>query len=113
MHEPVDSEIQEALLVTLAGHFPEGFPSYRLDDIVIQTNSLDICRGLFIDIPRELWGEIGPRISCIRYLDKHKSFLVITVRHGLKSYQALRNIRKYRLASPHQLYPLLVVLMYT
>ncbi len=94
MHQPVNSDIQEALLVTLARYIPVEVTRNRLDDIVIQTNSLDICRGLLIDIPRELWGEIGPRISCIRFLDKCKSLLVITVPLGLKSYQTLWNIRK-------------------
>ncbi|KAK0435427.1 hypothetical protein EV421DRAFT_1907108 [Armillaria borealis] len=80
----------DALFITLNQHFPEIKPEYK-DSYAIQTNDLDICGGIYVDIPRELWGNMGAQISRIRIMDKRESFFVVVLL-GLKFYQILMNI---------------------
>ncbi|KAK0216437.1 hypothetical protein EDD85DRAFT_1029795 [Armillaria nabsnona] len=60
----------DALFVTLNQYFPEIKLEYK-DNYAIQTDDLDICGGIYVDIPRELWGNMGAQISRIRIMEKH------------------------------------------
>ncbi|KAK0470989.1 hypothetical protein IW261DRAFT_1572508 [Armillaria novae-zelandiae] len=48
----------DALFVILHEQFPEITLEYK-HKYAIQTNDLDICGGVYVDIPKELWGKIG------------------------------------------------------
>jgi len=38
--------------------------------MVIQTNELDICAGRYVDIPHELWSDVGLWIHNIRAISR-------------------------------------------
>ncbi|KAK0488267.1 hypothetical protein EDD18DRAFT_593349 [Armillaria luteobubalina] len=46
------------------------FPTLSRDAMIIQTNNLDICKKEYVDIPGELWGDIGPRIRSIKIVTR-------------------------------------------
>ncbi|PBK61360.1 hypothetical protein ARMSODRAFT_964949 [Armillaria solidipes] len=60
----------DALFITLNQHFPDILLDYK-DNYAIQTDDLDICGGIYVDIPRELWRKMGAQISHIRIMEKH------------------------------------------
>ncbi|KAK0454163.1 uncharacterized protein EV420DRAFT_1765759 [Desarmillaria tabescens] len=62
----------DSLITTLYRHFGNELPRDK-ENIVVQTNDLDICLGIFIDIPSELWGDISAQISRIRVVNKWSS----------------------------------------
>ncbi|KAK0464056.1 hypothetical protein IW261DRAFT_1575417 [Armillaria novae-zelandiae] len=91
----------DALFVALNQQFPEISLEFK-DSYAIQTDDLDICGGIYVDIPRELWGNIGAQITRIRIMYKGELFIVSGL-HRLEFYQIRMNMKYWagsRKASP-------------
>ncbi|KAK0471008.1 hypothetical protein IW261DRAFT_1514037 [Armillaria novae-zelandiae] len=46
------------------------FPSLSKDAMIVQTKDFDICNGKYVDIPEELWRDIGRRIHHIKIVTR-------------------------------------------
>ncbi|KAJ7177113.1 hypothetical protein C8R46DRAFT_1346984 [Mycena filopes] len=48
------------------------FPAIRADDMVLQTNDLEMCNGKLIDIPSESWELIVDLLTTVSVIERHE-----------------------------------------